>query len=516
MTTRGRGSEACPKMDAPTRRVLLARARTDCYFTRMVSRIRAVLCSTFSVTLLACSSSALLACTSSAESPPASVADSGTPDAPVASCPESTGAPIEHGGDVAADETWAAGTHHVKSSVTLRAGVTLTIAPCAVVKLDANANITIDDEAKGLVALGTATQPIVFERNDPAKAWGAILAWAPATARLAYATLRGGGTTNTANVLDSAELAGATLAGRNQTGAAKDLLSVDHVTIEGSTGLGVLLDSAGFVAGSTDLVVNGSGSYPVYLGAAYAGNLPKGVYTGNAKSAFLLQSVGPAVYDNLEPLLWDATIPERGLPYQVGHKGGSVISVGDGRTESPKATLTIEPGVELRFLAGGSEKGQLLVRAQSIGGKWQAQGTLIANGTADKPILLTSAAETKAPGDWQGLYFEHVADPRDSVQFARISYAGGESTSTGLCKASMGATNFDADCSVILWLDDAPSKAFIGNTRIENGRGCGIYRAWKGSSVDFSATNTFTSVAGCDQSNVAPLAGDCDSTGPCK
>lgn len=469
-----------------------------------------------SALLYASVSITLLGCTPSAESTP-DVADSGAPDAePVAACPTPTGPAVEHGGDLSADETWAAGQHHVKSSVTLRAGVTLTIAPCAVVKLDADTNITVDDEAKGLMAVGSATQPIVFERSDASKAWGAIVAWAPSTARLAYATLRGGGTTTASNVLDAAPFAGATLVARNQTGVAKDVLSVDHVTVEGSTGLGVMLDSAGFVAGSTDLSVTGSGSYPVYLAAAYATHLPKGTYTGNAKSAFLLQSVGPAVYDNLDPVLADATIPERGLPYEVGHEGGSIISVGDGRSESPKATLTIEPGVELRFLAGGSEKGQLLVRAQSVASKWEAQGTLIANGTADKPIVFTSQADTKMPGDWQGLYFEHVADPRNSVQFARISYAGGESTSTGLCKASVGATNFDADCSVILWLDDPPSKAFITNTRIENGRGCGIYRAWKGASVDFAATNTFTSIAGCDQSNVAPLAGDCDSTGPCR
>lgn len=475
----------------------------------MASGFRAVLCSFVSLTALACSPSA--------EPTPAGVTDSATPDTePVAVCPAPTGPAVEHGGDITADETWAAGQHHVRSSVTLRAGVTLTIAPCAIVKLDADTNITIDDEAKSLVAVGSATQPIVFERNDATRAWGAIVAWAPATARLGYATLRGGGTTTTTNVLGAAESAGATLVARNQTGAAKDLLSVDHVTVEGSTGLGVMLDSAGFLAGSTDLVVTGSGSYPVYLGAAYATNLPKGTYTGNAKPSFLLQSIGVAAYDNRDPVLTNATIPERGLPYQVGLEGGSIISVGDGRSESPKATLTIEPGVELRFLAGGSEKGQLLVRAHSIAGKWEAQGTLIANGTEGKPIVFTSSADTKAPGDWQGLYFEHVADPRDSVQFARISYAGGESTSTGVCKASMGATNYDADCSVILWLDDAPSNAFITNTRIENGRGCGIYRAWRGSSVDFTATNTFTSIAGCDQSNVAPLTGDCDTTGPCR
>jgi len=69
---------------------------------------------------------------------------------------------------------------------------------------------------------------------------------------------------------------------------------------------------------------------------------------------------------------------------------------------------------------------------------------------------------------------------------------------------------------VILGLDEAPGSAFITNSTIEDGLGCGVYRAWKGSSVDFTATNTFRRLTGCAQSNVAPLNGSCDTTGPCR
>jgi hypothetical protein len=434
----------------------------------------------------------------------------GTPA--VNTCPAPTGPATKHAGFVSADETWGPGLHEVTANVLVRAGVTLTVAPRAVVRLAKDVVLEVDDEAKGLVAEGTASEPIVFERANAAEAWGALLAYAPATVRLAYTTLRGGGTTK-AGI--GADFGGAALAARNQQTTRMDVLAVDHVTVEGASGVGVLLDSTGFVAGSRALTVTGSGSYPVYLGAAFATNLPEGTYAPNGEAAFLLQSIGAAVYESADPIFGEVTLRNRGLPYVVG-SGFSSIEIGDGRSESPKGALTIEPGVELRFKAASSGRSQLRVRSHRVGGKDVAQGALIANGTAAAPIVFTSQSATPAPGDWQGLYFENHSDPRNSVQYARIAGAGADSTSTGLCVSTPGAPNYDADCSVILWLDEAPGSAFITNSTIEDGRGCGVYRAWKGASVDFTATNTFRRLTGCAQSNVAPLNGSCDTTGPCR
>ncbi len=427
-------------------------------------------------------------------------------------CPAPAGVPTSHAGFVSADETWGPGLHEVTANVLVRAGVTLTVAPCAVVRLAKDVNLEVDDEAKALVAEGTATHPIVFERARATEAWGALVAYAPATIRLAYTTLRGGGTTKAGL---GAEFAGAAIAARSQQTTRTDVLAIDHVSVEGSSGVGILLDSTGFVAGSRALTVTGSGSYPVYLGAAFATNLPEGTYAPNGEAAFLLQSVGAAVYDAADPIFGDVTLRNRGLAYVVG-SGSSSIEVGDGRSESPKGSLTIEPGVELRFKASSSGRSQLRVRAQRVGTKDVAQGALIANGTTAAPIVFTSQSSTPAAGDWQGLYFEGTSDPRNSMQYTHILGAGADSTSTGLCVAAPGAPNFDADCSVILWLDDAPSSAFITNSTIEDGRGCGVYRGWKGASVDFTATNTFRRLTGCAQSNVAPLSGSCDTTGPCR
>ncbi|MEO7487193.1 MAG: hypothetical protein ABIU77_08830, partial [Ferruginibacter sp.] len=60
---------------------------------------------------------------------------------------------------------------------------------------------------------------------------------------------------------------------------------------------------------------------------------------------------------------------------------------------SNNATLTIPAGVTVSFVKmDEKEKKGVLVITQGA--------KLIANGTADRPIVFTSAAQTKAPGDW--------------------------------------------------------------------------------------------------------------------
>ncbi len=435
--------------------------------------------------------------------------------APIDSCPTFTGAPTDHSGFIEADETWAAGLHTVSYNVMVGGGITLTVAPCASVALAADQSIFVNEASAKLIAEGTAGERILFERSDPAVAWGNLSVMAPGTVSLAYATLIGGGGTGTDPV--NAVGAGATLMGRNQQGQPYDTLSVDHVTIEGSTGLGVLLDSTGFIAGSNELTVTGSGRNPVYLGAGYATHLPVGHYSGNADDRFLLQEVGAASYSNSEPILADATIPNRGLPYLVGAEGTyPSILVGDGREESPNATLTLEPGVELLFQGGEVSSGGLRVSGKSVYPNWAAQGSLVARGTAAKPIVMRSAEEPPRPGDWQGLYFQYVVSPSSALSFVEVSNAGGESLTSGVCVAAPGAENYDADCSVVMSLEQAPGASFITDSTFADGRACGIYRGWTGAAVDFSATNTFTNLSGCDQSNVYDDAARECSGGTCE
>ncbi|MBI4820574.1 MAG: hypothetical protein HY791_30195 [Deltaproteobacteria bacterium] len=86
------------------------------------------------------------------------------------------------------------------------------------------------------------------------------------------------------------------------------------------------------------------------------------------------------------------------------------ISVSEG------ATLTIEPGVELRFASGH----WLEVGANS-------DGKLIAVGTPADPIIFTSATPaTAAKGAWYGLYLKSHTAPGTTITNAKVRFAGQE------------------------------------------------------------------------------------------
>lgn len=76
------------------------------------------------------------------------------------------------------------------------------------------------------------------------------------------------------------------------------------------------------------------------------------------------------------------------------------------------AILTIEPGTTIKFESGA----QL-----SIG--YSENSTLIANGTADKPIVFTSNAAIPSAGAWNGIYFWNN-NMNSSMTYCKIEYAG--------------------------------------------------------------------------------------------
>ncbi|MDI6821921.1 MAG: S-layer homology domain-containing protein [Actinomycetota bacterium] len=82
------------------------------------------------------------------------------------------------------------------------------------------------------------------------------------------------------------------------------------------------------------------------------------------------------------------------------------------------ATLTIEPGVEVKFNRGAGEK-LFSLRIGSVGG-----GTLIADGTWDDPIIFTSNRPYPVPGDWDCIFFgDSSVDAKCIVDNCIIEYA---------------------------------------------------------------------------------------------
>lgn len=80
-----------------------------------------------------------------------------------------------------------------------------------------------------------------------------------------------------------------------------------------------------------------------------------------------------------------------------------------------ESDLIIEPGTVLKF----KEDAGIYVGYSSY-------GSLKANGTADKPILFTSAAGVKSAGDYIGIYFYANASKSSILSYCNFEYAGGK------------------------------------------------------------------------------------------
>ena len=82
------------------------------------------------------------------------------------------------------------------------------------------------------------------------------------------------------------------------------------------------------------------------------------------------------------------------------------------------ATLTIDPGVELKFIAG---------KHIEVGYN-STHGRLIAQGTEELPVVFTSASVVPQKGDWQGIRFSRFALPGSILEYCNIGYAGPTAT----------------------------------------------------------------------------------------
>ena len=87
------------------------------------------------------------------------------------------------------------------------------------------------------------------------------------------------------------------------------------------------------------------------------------------------------------------------------------ISIGN------NSVLTIQPGTVIRFNAGAS---------LTVG--YSSNATVIANGTADNPIIFTSAALAPAAGAWEGLFFDEHTLNNTALSYCKIMYAGSNSS----------------------------------------------------------------------------------------
>lgn len=413
-------------------------------------------------------------------------------------CPTTTTGPTKHAYDVKGNEVWTAeaSPHIIEWDVRVRDGNTLTIEPCAKVLVKKGQHLSVaypgTPNTGKLVAEGTAKRPITFSGLDGER-WASLLVHAGGTASLKHVSLEGGGGGHFER--------GASLLLRGDGVDGADALAfVDHVTIEGSLGVGAMLDrGATFVQGSKDLSIRGSGDYPVWMSEHALDRLPTGAYTGNAKDEIMVDPEGGQTGGS--GILDDATIRDRGVPYMIGDSTNESLRIG-GRPDARLVTVTIEPGVTLKFGPGGA------LEVQHFTTDKPSTGALRAIGTAAKPIVFTSAKPAPAPGDWMGVWFGGIPRDTNVIDRVKIEYAGGD------CGCILNTCSAITEHEGAIIFTAQPPSAFVKNTEFAFIANHAITQGYDGAFVDFRESNTFTSVSGCEQTRPRESTTQCPSPRP--
>ena len=442
-----------------------------------------------------------------------STADSGrngtatvTVQGPVA-CGQANGVVIAHDADVTASETWAGDgiTHAVPAAgLSVRGGATLTVAPCAVVALAAGASISVRDTSR-LVAAGTGdTRFVTFRRADAAQAWGQLRGYTETTLiDLAHTRLEGGGAVGGANTVNSViRVAGAGVFGTLPT----PVLRVNQVVIQGSAETGLYLENqAAFSADSQALTISGATGRPINVNMMALGSLPIGTYTANGIDEVL-------IVQNTD-VFGDLTVEDRGVPIRIPAVGMNVAPVAG---QTTPVTLTLKPGVVLRFPKVGGGPGARVKFGTNGNEPNNLLGVLNAVGTAARPITFTSGEANPTPGDWIGLWLNTANGSR--LDHVNIEYAGAPSgINSGNCKPV--GTSDDAALHVGSFSTQyVPPTDLITNSRISHSAGYGINAMWQAPSVsapNLTAGNVFQNNALCRQTFNAPSVGACPANGGC-
>lgn len=171
-------------------------------------------------------------------------------------------------------------------------------------------------------------------------------------------------------------------------------VTIDHVWVQGSLGLGVRANDFGL--GSRALTVTGSAKAPLTLThTAVFEHLPTGGdFTGNGSDVVRLSfsgNQGPEIH--LQPL---------GVPYLIEEN----IAIGD-------VALKIDAGVTVQVALDRS------IELGWAGGKADVQML----GTADAPIRFRGA--TEEPGSWRGILIKESARSTSKLEHVEIAHAGG-------------------------------------------------------------------------------------------
>ncbi len=285
-----------------------------------------------------------------------------------------------HSGNITADQRWCVqdNPHIVSGDISVNAGVTLTLEAGVQVYFNTGRALSVYG---GLMAEGTATQPIIFTAVTPGDTYSRLQFLSGSRVRLDYCDIsRSGSGWDAAVQIESSDVV------------------IDHCTIHDNVGnwSALRLTGPNFGAGLSPTIRNttiaNNTGYAIRQDTVDMTPLYQNLtLTGNGTDAVFVSWFGDTIN---RPVTLDG--PQlNGRPF-----------VAENLRIAPSQTLTLTPGTELRFTSG-----QLL--------EVQENGTLIAEGTPARPITITAHPPG---GTYQRILF--YSGSRVRLDYCDISRSG--------------------------------------------------------------------------------------------
>ncbi|MDX1435893.1 MAG: hypothetical protein R3335_03720 [Anaerolineales bacterium] len=296
-------------------------------------------------------------------------------------------------------DTTLSGVLYAADDIVVQNGAVLTLTAGTQLTMCGEYDLRLNIGGSALKALGTPSQPIVIQAENPGINWGRI-DFAASSVPVTPSTLQhvqlidGGGN-------DPAEEIGALHVGANQ--ATGDLTPiVDHLTVVDSGAYGVYVrvhENDATPIALSNITVTGSARHPMLLWASAVGGLGQGnTFTGNMTETIEVRhgGLGGRVSRSQN---WGS----QPVPYQVTGGDPDVLHIGG--TENP--ILTIEPGTTVLMPADG----KIVVTS----------GGLVAAGTSTEPITFSDSGG----GPWEGITYNSGVDPSSRLSHISLLGTGG-------------------------------------------------------------------------------------------
>jgi len=407
--------------------------------------------------------------------------------AELAPCEEPTGAGTIQNDSITEDTTWTAegSPYHVPYGFTI-AGATLHLEACTVVLLGGGAYIEMEDGG-ALVAEGEVYEDedgelvprvVAFGPEEEGTYWGSLIVTETGTLDLLFTGLVGGGSINSDGVI-SAD-------GHNGSLPVLKNIRARGVYIDDAETYGVNLGRyAAFTDDSVGLEITQVGvasdvseieGFPVRTSLGGLSTLPTGDFHDNLRDAILVDD-GYRFAD-------DVAIHTQDVPYYFP----SGIHI-DGDDEHPGPfKLSIEAGTVLAFAE--DTRVDLGTSSDVYDPAYFNPVQLVLEGTAEEPIVFTSAAEAPAAGDWVGIHWQGGPSEGNVFDHVTVEYAGGDAQASG---SGCGNSETAAALVIYSWL---PADEFVTQSTFAHSAGGGIISGWDAmvSGPNLRGDNTFTDI----------------------